>query len=114
MIEGYHKLGERINKEKKRFNRAGLYGKKISETIAESLGKSVRTINRAVQFYKKYPDINKLPEGKNISWSKIVRDYLSEPDKDREERLKSCKHLELRCIGCGRVVKKSKLCQGKK
>jgi DNA modification methylase len=32
-----------------------------------------------VQFYEKYPELDTIPEGKNISWNKIVTKYL--PDK---------------------------------
>jgi len=45
--------------------------------VSQSLNKSKRTIERAIQFAKKYPDLNKLPEGKNTNWHTICNKYLS-------------------------------------
>lgn len=101
LIEGYHRLGERIDKEKSKFNRAGIYGKQMSKIIAESLNQSRRNIDRAIQFYRKYPDINNLPEGKNISWHKICNKYLSESKKE-------CNHIweqVYQCKKCRKVKK---------
>jgi hypothetical protein len=42
-----------------------LSGKKIVQRVAESLGKSGRTIWYAMQFAREYPDLSLLPEGKN-------------------------------------------------
>lgn len=79
LLEGYHQLGERILAEKENFEKIGLYGKKINQKVAVSIGKSTRTVERAVQFYEKFPDLNKLPEGKSINWHKIVNKYLPIP-----------------------------------
>lgn len=46
--------------------------------MSQSLGKSKRTIERAIQFAKQYPDLNELPEGKNTSWYQICSKYLSD------------------------------------
>ena len=48
------------------------------QRIAQSLGKSKRTIHYAIQFAREYPDLNLLNEGKNISWSHIVNKYLTD------------------------------------
>ena len=53
--------------------------RKLCKTLANSLGKSERTLYYAVQFVQKYPDINDLPEGKAITWSKITSKYLPAP-----------------------------------
>lgn len=82
VIEGYHALGKRIIEENDNFERAKIYGKKIVHECAESLGKSERIIYYAIQFYKKYPDLSLLPEGKNVSWGKIKTKYLPEPNLD--------------------------------
>lgn len=76
LVEGYHQLGKRISEEKANFDKAGLYGQKITTQVSLSLGKSVRTIERAVQFYDKYPDLQLLPDGKNVTWHKVVNKYL--------------------------------------
>ena len=77
LIEGYHNLGVRILQENDNFDRAKIYGQDIVQRIANSLGKRPRTIYYAMQFAKTYPDLNLLPEGKNISWSHIINKYLT-------------------------------------
>ena len=76
LVEGYHSLGLRILQENDNFEREGIYGKKIVSRVTESLGKSERTIWRAMQFAREYPDLALLPEGKNTSWHKICNTYL--------------------------------------
>lgn len=78
LVEGYHTLGERIVTETN-FDRQAAYGKKIAQGLAQSLGVSERTVNYAIQFYEKYPSLDTIPEGKNISWNKIVTKYLPAP-----------------------------------
>lgn len=79
LVEGYWELGKRIREEYK--TRQELYGKKIAQGLAESIGISERTINYACAAYDKYPEIGQLPEGKNISWNKLITKYLPEPKK---------------------------------
>ena len=79
LVEGYWKLGERISGENNNFKREKIYGEKIVQGLAESLGISSRTIHYAIQAYNKFPDLGKIPEGKNISWNKLVTLYLPEP-----------------------------------
>jgi N6-adenosine-specific RNA methylase IME4 len=76
LVEGYHSLGERILQENDNFAREKIYGEKICQRVGESLGTSRQTINYSIQFAKKYPDLDKVPEGKNISWHKICNKYL--------------------------------------
>ena|SRR3990167_3059102 len=81
LVEGYHLLGKRINQEKS-----------VTVTkLANDLNKSERTIRRSIQFYKKYPDLSLLPEGKNTSWHQIVNKYLPElAGKNKEPILIEC------------------------
>lgn len=81
-MEGYWLLGERILEENENFERVKIYGDRIVQRVAISLNKSSRTIRYAVQFYKKFQDLNLLPEGKNTSWSKICKKYLPIPKVD--------------------------------
>lgn len=78
LVEGYHLLGERIVTDNN-FNRTDTYGKKIVSRVSESIGQSERTLWRAIQFYEMYPQLDTVPEGKNISWHKIVNKYLPAP-----------------------------------
>ena len=85
LIELNWALGKRIVAEHNGMEREDIYGKKIVSRLAESLENwSERKIYRAVQFYKKYPDLNMLPVGKNISWHKVVQKYL--PETTTEEK----------------------------
>ena len=77
LIAGYHALGRRIVDETN-LDRKATYGKKILKRISESIKTSERNIYYAIQFYEKYPKLDKLPGGKNVSWSKIVKS-LPEP-----------------------------------
>ena len=77
LVEGYHQLGERIVTENN-LDRKEIYGKNILSRVAKSIGMSERTLYRAIQFYEKYPELDTVPEGKNISWHKLITKYLPE------------------------------------
>lgn len=79
LVEGYHQLGARIAAETN-LDRQSTYGKKIVQRLAESLNTSERTLYYAIQFYEKYPVLEGVPEGKNISWHKLTTKYLPEPE----------------------------------
>ncbi|PJB21610.1 MAG: hypothetical protein CO114_04425, partial [Euryarchaeota archaeon CG_4_9_14_3_um_filter_38_12] len=80
LIEGYWQLGKRIREEAKTISITA-----FTETVAVALEKSNRSIWYAVQFYDKYPDLTKLPEGKNISWHIICNKYLGKSEKKELE-----------------------------
>lgn len=105
LVEGYHQLGKRILKDRKKFENGGVYGKKIVTRLTKSLNQgltdkqvkiSERTVQRSVQFAKKYPDLSEVPEGKNISWNKICNQYLPEP-RDKGEQEEEFKHECPKC-----------------
>lgn len=75
LVEGYHELGKRILEDQARFEESG-YGKKIVQCIGESLGKSENTIYYAIQFAKKFPELEALPQGKDTSWYRICNELL--------------------------------------
>lgn len=79
LIQTYHDLGERIRKEKDKAPTT-----KLVKQVAKDLDVTERNIWYAVQFYDAYPDINQLPEGKNISWSKVKK-LLSSGDEEYEQ-----------------------------
>lgn len=80
------------------------------QRLAESIDASPRTVWYAVQFARKFPDLNKagLPDGKNVSWTKLTRQYL--PQYGGED----CEHKETetitqeRCIRCHRIIRQTK------
>lgn len=73
LVEGYHQLGSRLLEEE---------GKEpmdqLVQRVAVSLGKSERMLWYAVKFARMYPQLDSLPEGKNVSWWRIVRMHLTE------------------------------------
>jgi hypothetical protein len=77
LVEGYHTLGSRILSETANFERSQIYGQNIVQCVAQSLGKKKRTIYYAVKFASLYPDLNLLPEGKNISFHHVINKYLT-------------------------------------
>ena len=83
LVEGYHALGTRILAEHDNFARSKVYGEEIVSRVTESLKISSRTIWRAIQFAKKYPDLARLPEGKNTSWHEICCKLLPSPKENR-------------------------------
>lgn len=93
-VEGYHQLGERIATENN-LNREEIYGKKILQGLAKSLNTSERTLYYAIQFFEKYPQLDEVPEGKNISWNKIVTQYLPEGSKELDAPAQEDKAAEL-------------------
>ena len=76
LVEGYHNLGKRILEEHDNFERNKIYGEGIVRGLAQSLNMSSRILWYSIQFVQKYPDLSKVPEGKNITWNKIITKYL--------------------------------------
>jgi len=79
LVEGYHQLGERIvtdsDYNKWEQNKAGL----VLQGLAKDINISERSLYYAIQFYEKYPRLDAVPEGKNITWNKIITKYLPTP-----------------------------------
>lgn len=71
LVEGYHALGERIRQDSEKQQITALL-----QRVAVDIKQSERTLWYAVQFYDKYHDLQTVPEGKNISWHKLVNKYL--------------------------------------
>lgn len=97
LIETYHAVGKAIASVN--VNRSDLL-----QGLAPKVGKSVRTLLYAVKFYEMYPDLQNLPEGKNISMNKIITKYLTEP------KNKECLHENVitisfdKCEDCDKKV----------
>lgn len=86
LVEGYWNLGKRIAEENN-FNRKDAYGKKIVQGLGESLGVSTSTVYYALQAFDKYPQLDNIPEGKNITWNKLITKYLPEQKKKPNPQL---------------------------
>jgi hypothetical protein len=88
LIEGYHHVGELIVTS----------GVTDLSQIATDIQVHKRTIQRCVRFFKKFPDLNRLPEGKNASWNMILTKYLPEnpKEKETEEHLIECPNCKFK------------------
>jgi len=93
LIEGYHHFGKRILEDVEKFKD----DKDAVKRVANALNKSSRTIYQAVQFPRKFPNLDALPDGKNNSWHKIANHLLPEP-KEKEQKI-----IEL-CPTCGKPL----------
>jgi len=80
LVEGYWKLGERIREDKMAQEHAK-GNKTFVQDLARNLETSDRTLYYALQAYDKYPNLEDMPEGKNLSWNKLITKYLPEPKK---------------------------------
>lgn len=81
LIETYHMIGERITNEEKRFKEMGFSKGKVVKRVAEDVGRSERMIRYGIKLYETFPDLNMLPEGKNITMRKVIDKYLTDGDK---------------------------------
>jgi hypothetical protein len=97
-VRMYHELGSRILIDNHNFKRSEIYGEHITQKISKELGVGERTVQYAVAFAVKYPQIDwesgelgGLPHGKAITWSKVVHDLLPEGEK-KEKPEKRCPH----------------------
>lgn len=78
LVEGRHQLGCRVLSDSDRFDSET----DIVQCIAQGIGRHKRTVYYSIQFARMFPDLNLLPEGKNLSWTHIINKYLtSETDK---------------------------------
>ena len=105
LIVGYHEIGKRILVEKENAERDGVTVEGLVQGVAEAMGRSERTIWYAVQFVNAYPDMDALPDGKNLSWWKIVNQLLPKHKKDKIESEESeCLHKKVKCMKCKKVL----------
>ena len=84
LVEGYHQLGHRIvtdenYQEYAKGNQGSL------KDLSKNIGIGERTLYYATRFYKKYPELDMVPEGKNISWNKLITKYLPENTDEKEK-----------------------------
>lgn len=81
LIEGNWELGKRI-REDINFQKYAKDNHSSLQDLANNLNQSVRTLYYALQLFDKYPSLDKLPEGKNISMNKLITKYLPKDKKD--------------------------------
>ncbi len=91
LVEGYWQLGRRIRDDKlaQEFSKGN---KTFVQDLARNLNTSERTLYYAIQAYDKFPVLEEIPEGKNISWNKLITLYLPEPKKEKTPELPKGKY----------------------
>jgi hypothetical protein len=92
VILGKGQLGERIV-EDPLFKKHSKGNQKFLRDVADDIGISYSTLCRAVQFYEQYkitepdsPGWQKINEGKDISWTKIKKEYLPSGERDSDDK----------------------------
>jgi hypothetical protein len=109
LLKGKWLIGEAIEIKVGDFERAEIYGEKINDLLAQGLGISARELQRCRLFYRSFrmkdwdEVVANLPEGKNVSWNKVLK-LLNKPKKEGEKETE-CKHenLLIKCLDCGIV-----------
>ena len=99
LVEGYHLIGKRITKEEDKMPL-----KELVQHVARKTNMSTRTLYDAVRFFRKFPDLNRLPTGKNTNWRKICNEYLVENKRVRGKE--ECLHSNLTIIAVCNTCKK--------
>jgi len=92
LVEGYWNLGKRI-REDANFQEYSKGNHSSLQDLARNLNIAERTIYYAIQCFDTYSDIQKLPEGKNITWNKLITKYL--PTHKEEKILTPQQDLEI-------------------
>jgi hypothetical protein len=74
LVEGYWLVGQRIRQDTNKWAQGSALA--VLDRLQTATGIGQRTLYYATRFYDQFPDLSALPEGKNISWSKIKSHYL--------------------------------------
>lgn len=86
LVEGYWTLGKTLREEENiKWHAKG--SESFLQDLADNLNISIRTLHYALQAYDKFPELSKIPEGKAISWNKLITQYLPEPKKEKTPKL---------------------------
>lgn len=84
LVEGYWNLGKTLREDKELKKWEQKKAGRVLQGLAKDLNISERTIYYSLQAYDKFPNLDKIPEGKNISWNKLITLYLPEPKKEKQ------------------------------
>jgi len=90
LIETYHQIGRRIYLDEDKMKKSGIPKEQIVQRVATHIGRGKRMIRYAIKFYEKFPDLDRLPEGKNITMKKVIDIYLTEGKKEKVEITYHC------------------------
>jgi hypothetical protein len=87
IIEGHHEVGKLLKETSDKYE-VGIT--ELVNRCAVALEVSERKLWYSVKFFDKFPSLEKLPEGKNTSFSQIRKKYLTEGVEKVEERYTIC------------------------
>lgn len=119
LLTGYAEVGERIFNDPN-YQKYGQGNQDFVDNLFKDIGIGKSTGYKCLQFYEKFirpyneldEGIANLPEGKNISWSKIVSKYLPEPNGKTIEE--DCQCEKLMCVHCHKTYTREEVINGKK
>ena len=84
LIEGYWLVGKLIREEIKlkkwEQNKAGV----IMQNLADDTRTSERTLYRCLQCFDQYPELDQIPDGKNITWNKLITEHLIKTEREKK------------------------------
>jgi len=80
LVELYHLIGKRILEESKNAKWS-----EIIKPLSGDLNIHERNLYYAVKFAEKFPEIDKLPDGKVASWSKVRKLLPAHPQDEKPE-----------------------------
>lgn len=86
LITMYHELGKTIVQDEG-FQKYAKGNARSLQYLATSIGIPLRNVYNAIECYQKFPD-KSFPEGKAISWTKLVTKYLPSGEKKQH----TCEH----------------------
>jgi hypothetical protein len=99
LVQGYWEIGQRI-REDDNFKKYAKGNESSLTDLSKNIGIGQRDLYRSLQLYDKYPNIDEIPEGKNISWNKLITKYLPQETEDKPvENFITCPT----CAGKGKV-----------
>jgi hypothetical protein len=96
LLETYYKVGKALETF---IGITDMQVSKVTATVAVKAGVSERSLYYALKMVRKYDDINKLPEGKAITWKRLVTKYLT--DSPKKEELEVVDQNLIKCPNCG-------------
>lgn len=89
IIIGYWELGERIRTDENLIKYAKGNHSFLND-LANNIGINERTLYHALAFYDQFNNIGKFlstaKEGKNLSWNKVITEYLPQVEKSPKKK----------------------------
>lgn len=91
-IQQYWMIGNQVKESTPLFEKQGIFGREMYRLIARNMQISSRLmydVMKLVETFDTFEQIENLPEGKNLTWSKLIKNHLREtsnPNKARKKK----------------------------